>query len=105
MKTAKLYDLASTIRSKNGKVDLVTFDIIFEDVEGYKRVKRYLTREKVKELYNVPDEDIYYFGYLDEGLLIKFTLKRRRPSGSPGDTDILGSQWYGPLLDLEIPLE
>ncbi len=28
---------------------------------------------------------------------------RLRPSGSPGDPDIFGSQQYAPLLDLEVP--
>ena len=37
------------------------------------------------------------------GNAIKFTIYRLRPSGSPGDWDILGCQQYGPLLDLEIP--
>ena len=28
---------------------------------------------------------------------------RARPSGSPGETDVMGSQMYPPLLDLELP--
>jgi len=34
---------------------------------------------------------------------IKFTIYRLRPSGSPGDWDILGCQQYGPLLEVEVP--
>ena len=39
----------------------------------------------------------------DPALAIKFTIRRRMPSGSPGDADIFGSQQYGPLLDLVVP--
>jgi len=38
----------------------------------------------------------------DPGNAIKFTIARRRPSGSPGDPDIFGSQQYAPLLDIEV---
>jgi hypothetical protein len=34
---------------------------------------------------------------------IKFTILRAKPSGSPGDWDILGCQAYGPLVDLDVP--
>lgn len=37
-------------------------------------------------------------------LAIRFTIRRTIPSGSPGDRDMFGSQHYGPLLDVEIPL-
>ena len=40
----------------------------------------------------------------DPALAIKFTIRRTLPSGSPGDGDIFGSQQYGPLLGLEIPV-
>ncbi|HEY4863981.1 MAG TPA: DUF4387 family protein, partial [Candidatus Dormibacteraeota bacterium] len=30
-------------------------------------------------------------------------MRRRRPSGDPGETDVFGAQQYAPLLDLEIP--
>ena len=34
---------------------------------------------------------------------IKFNIYRLRPSGSPGDWDMLSRQQYGPLLKIEIP--
>ena len=73
----KLSELASTVRSKNAGVNQITFDIIFPDRETYRRVVA--------------------------SNAIKFTIYRLRPSGSPGDWDILGCQHYGPLLELEIP--
>jgi len=102
---AKLSELAKTIRSKNAGVDLITFDIIFTDRARYERVKkaRVLTREAIAALYRLDPARIYEFVEFDPGNAIKFTIKRRQPSGSPGDPDIFGSQQYAPLLDVEVP--
>jgi hypothetical protein len=51
---------------------------------------------------------------IDEGLIVnhvtmpdlnavKFTIRRPRSSGGPGDADVFGSQQYAPLLDVVIP--
>ena len=105
MKTRKLSELAKTVRSKNAGVDLVTFDIIFSDRSTYERVKRarVVTRESVCALYQITPERIADFVEFDPGNAIKFTLYRRRPSGSPGDPDIFGAQQYAPLLEIEVP--
>jgi hypothetical protein len=34
---------------------------------------------------------------------IKFTIRRLKPSGTPGETDVFGSQQYAPLFDVEVP--
>lgn len=101
----KLSEMASTVRSKNAGVNQVTFDIIFPDRKTYERAVRSgaITRETVARLYNIPQSRISDFVTFEVGNAIKFTLYRLRPSGSPGDWDILGCQQYGPLLDLEIP--
>jgi hypothetical protein len=100
----KLSDLASTIRSKNAGVNQITFDIIFPDRESYRRVlaSRAISRDSVAELFRIPSTRISDFVTFDVANAIKFTLFRLRPSGSPGDWDILGCQQYGPLLDIEI---
>lgn len=105
MSTKKLMELAGTIRSKNAGVNQITFDIIFYNCEIYQRVKktRALTKETVAALYGLAPARVSDFVEFDAGNAIKFTLYRLRPSGSPGDWDILGCQQYGPLLDLEIP--
>lgn len=102
---AKLSELASTIRSKNAGVNQITFDIIFPDAQSYRRVlaTQAITRQSVARLFSIPDARISDFVTFDLANAIKFTLYRLRPSGSPGDWDILGCQQYGPLLDLEIP--
>lgn len=46
----------------------------------------------------------YNFICFDVVNAIKFTLYRTKPNGSPGDWDILGSQHYGPLVELDIPI-
>ena len=105
MATARLNELAKTIRSKNAGVDKITFDVIFRDRENYERVKRarVLTREKVAALYKIPESRISDFVEYDPGCAIKFTIYRLTPSGSAGDGDIFGAQQYAPLLDLEVP--
>ena len=101
----KLSDLASTIRSKNAGVTQITFDIIFPDENSYRRVlaSGAITKQTIARLFNIPDERISHFVEYQPANAIKFTLYRLRPSGSPGDWDILGCQQYGPLLDIDIP--
>ena len=101
----KLTELASTVRSKNAGVNQITFDIIFPDRKTYERAVRSgaITRDSIAKLYNIPQSRISDFVTFEVGNAIKFTLYRLRPSGSPGDWDILGCQQYGPLLELEIP--
>ena len=105
MKTVKLSTLAKTIRSKNAGVDKITFDVIFAERANYERVKRaaVLTRETIAALYGISQERICDFVEFDPANAIKFTIYRLRPSGSPGDPDIFGSQQYAPLLDIDVP--
>ena len=101
----RLSDIASTVRSKNAGVNQITFDIIFPNPESYKRVlaSGAITKESIARLYRIPESRISDFVTFDLANAIKFTLYRLRPSGSPGDWDILGCQQYGPLLEVEIP--
>lgn len=101
----KLSDLASTIRSKNAGVNQITFDIIFPDKARYQRVlaSGAITKEGVAALFGIPLARISDFVTFDVANAIKLTIYRLRPSGSPGDWDILGCQQYGPLLEIEIP--
>src|SRR4051812_483345 len=101
----RLSELASTVRSKNAGVNQITFDIIFPDAASYQRAlaSNAITRESIARLYRIPESRISDFVTFSPANAIKFTLYRLRPSGSPGDWDILGCQQYGPLLDIEIP--
>jgi len=101
----RLMDVATTVRSKNAGVDCITFDVIFKDPHAYRVVKEsgVLTPERVADLYGIDRGRIVRFVAFDPALAIKFTIRRRQPSGSPGETDVMGSQMYAPLLDLEVP--
>lgn len=100
----RLSEMASTIRSKNAGVDLITFDILFKSQELYERAKASpaLSRAAIAQLYQVPDERIYSYVAFDPARAIKFTLRRLRPSGSAGEHDVFGAQQYAPLLDVEV---
>lgn len=103
--SARLRELASTIRSKNAGVDHITFDIIFRSRENFERVRDagVITRESMAALYRVEPARITHFVVYEPGNAIKFTIRRSRPSGSPGETDVFGSQQYAPLFDIAVP--
>ena len=101
---ARLRDLASTIRSKNAGVDHITFDVIFRDRANFERVRDagVLSRAKVAMLYNIPESRVTDFVVFEPANAIKFTIRRDRPSGSPGEKDVFGAQQYAPLFDVEV---
>lgn len=105
-RTKTLSELAKTVRSKNAGVDRITFDVIFQDDANYELVKEsgVLSRESVARLYKLDPARITDFVTYDPARAIKFTILRKRPSGSAGDGDIFGAQQYAPLLDLEVPV-
>jgi hypothetical protein len=100
-----LRDLATTIRSKNAGVDHITFDVIFRDRANFERVRdaRVLSRAAVAALYGIPEQRVTDFVVFEPGNAIKFTIRRERPSGSPGESDVFGAQQYAPLFDIEVP--
>jgi hypothetical protein len=107
MATKKLSEIAKTIRSKNAGVDKITFDVIFADSSSYDLVRRsgVLSRAAVCDVFGIPDSRITDYVEFDPALAIKFTIFRTVPSGSPGDADIFGSQQYGPLLGIMVPVD
>jgi len=101
----KLKDLASTIRSKNAGVDHITFDVLFRDRSSFERVRDsdVLTPDTVSQLYRIDKARISDFVVFEPANAIKFTIARLRPSGSPGEHDLYGSQQYAPLFEVEVP--
>lgn len=101
----KLKDLASTIRSKNAGVDHITFDVLFRDRSSFERVRDsgVLTPDTVSRLYRIDKARISDFVVFEPANAIKFTIRRVRPSGSPGEHDLYGSQQYAPLFEVEVP--
>ncbi len=106
-RTVKLASLAKTIRSKNAGVDKITFDVIFSRRADYDLVRQsgVLSREAICRLYGIPDSRVSDHVAFEPALAIKFTIYREQPSGSVGDPDIFGSQQYGPLLDIAVPVD
>ena len=107
MSTARLVDLATTIRSKNAGIYNVTFDVLFDDWSRYQLVRdaNVLTPQRMAELFGVGLDQVVGVIAHDAGQGIKITLRRKRPSGNPGDPDILACQQHAPLYDLLVPLE
>lgn len=107
MTEVSIIDIAKTIRSKNAGVDRITFDIIFQNREVYEHIRdnELLSAEDVLTLYQIESDRLAVFTFFDPAKAVKFTLLRNRPSGSPGEHDVMGAQQYPPLLDLtfEIP--
>jgi hypothetical protein len=102
---ARLAELAKEISSKNAGAFSLTFDIVFDDPEIYARVKRaqVITAESIANAYGMPIEDVLDVVEFDQGNAFKVAVRRTRPSGSVGETDVFGAQQYAPLLDFEVP--
>jgi len=62
-----------------------------------------LSAERVAELYRIPRERVTDFVVFEPANAIKFTIRRERSSGSPGEGDVFGAQQYAPLFDIEVP--
>jgi hypothetical protein len=100
---AKLYELASLIRSKNAGPFQLTIDVMFADRETYERVlaSGVISAQRFSDLYGTPIDDVRVMNY-DSAYSIKVTIPRPITSGDLGDGDMMGGQLYGPLVELEI---
>lgn len=103
----KLSDVARVIRSKNAGPFMVTFDVIFEDVETLEKVRATgsLTGQTVACLYGVSANEIVDFAYYPVARAVKFSMYRPQPSGARFDTDVYGAQQHAPLLTMPIALD
>jgi len=101
----RLVELATTIRSKNAGVDHITFDIICRERGNFERVRDSgaLSPSAVARLFGVDETRVTDFVVFEPANAIKFTIRRLRPSGGMGESDLFGSQQYAPLFDVEIP--
>lgn len=81
----------------------VTLDIMFRERRYFDlfREKKIITARKIARLYRIPESDVLKIVYFEPSQAIKVTIKRKIPSGAPGDTDIYGAQQHVPLFDLE----
>jgi hypothetical protein len=102
--STKLIDLVQFLFSKNAGPYLVTFDAVFDNEDAYRRVcdSAVFTKERMAALFKVPTERILSVHRYDAGRVIKFTMIREISSGDFGDRSVFGSQWWAPLISLEI---
>ena len=99
-----LGELAKLIRSKNAGPFNLTFDIMFEEEDTYRRVigSGAVTKEPFGRIYNIPEEKILLVHH-DAARAIKISIPRPFFSADLGDSDCYGGQQFGPLVDMEIP--
>ncbi|KAJ6077051.1 hypothetical protein N7499_009032 [Penicillium canescens] len=101
----EMKDIAKIIRSKNSGPFEMTFDIMFDTEEAYKRVKHanILTNECVMRMYHLQPEDIITNMFFEPALAWKCTIRRPWEQGTVGERDTLGTQQHGPLLTIVVP--
>ncbi|KAL2855391.1 CoA-transferase family III domain-containing protein [Aspergillus pseudoustus] len=101
----KLLEIAKIIRSKNSGPFELTFDVMFDNEEAYRRVKdaNILTNERMMELYHLKREDIITNMFFEPALSWKCTIRRPWEQGTVGERDTLGTQQHGPLLNIMVP--
>ena len=102
---ARLYDLASVVRSKNSGPFEITLDVLFDDPVIYERVKHsgVITRELIAELYHVDISKVTALVFFDPACGFKATFSRKISSGTSLDHDVYGAQQHTPLANVEIP--
>lgn len=100
----RLIDIAKVLRSKNAGPLQVTFDIMFENKESYKRVinSGVISEDEIARIYGVDKNDVLITEY-DIVNSIKITIPRRYISGELLDNDVYGCQQHVPLSDILIP--
>jgi len=101
---AKLGDLARLIRSKNAGPFQLTFDVMFDDDQVYRKVleAKVLTKPIFASLYQVQEKDVLFFEH-DAARAIKITIPRPCVQCDPDDGDAYGGQQHSPLVELEVP--
>ena len=103
--TCYLGDIASIIRSKNAGPYELTFDVLFDNEDTYKKVKRcgILNQATVAQLCHIDKGDVIASLFWDPARAFKATIKRPSVSGAFGETDTHGSQQHVPFLYLTLP--
>lgn len=78
MKEYKLYELATVIRSKNSGPFQITLDVLFDDVEIYRKIKEsgIISKERIAALYRMEESRIQQIVFFDTALGFKITYDR-----------------------------
>lgn len=96
-----LAQTAKYVRSKNAGPFVLTIDIFCDSEESYNAVKnsKNLTEKTLEDIYHVSGVEKFV---LDNLKIVKFSMPRPFPQGSPHDADMHGGQQYVRLLDIEL---
>ena len=100
---SELWQLTKLIRSKNAGPFELTFDIMFKDEAGFRKVVDggKLSADLIAQLYKVDLKQVRYF-VVAPLLTIKISIPRPIFSGDVNDTDVYGGQFHGPLVKLQV---
>lgn len=100
-----LLDLAKVIRSKNAGPFEITFDVMFDDVAKYQRVKDsgVINAHRIAGMYGVRLDDVLVCRAYDPAVAFKITIRRPVGSGDIEDRDVYGCQQHVPLTAIEVP--
>ncbi|MGC9318293.1 MAG: DUF4387 domain-containing protein [Armatimonadota bacterium] len=100
----RLYDCATSLRSKNAGPFTLTIDVVLPDEKTFRQVAEAaaLSAERVAALYGVESRSVRIVPF-ERVLTVKITLPRPgASSGAPGDRDVYGCQQHSPLADVQI---
>jgi len=99
----KLWEMTRLIRSKNAGPFELTFDIIFKNTAGYKKVRdaKVISISWVANTYGVEESLVKVIEY-PAAKAIKVTIPRPVISGDIMDSDVYGGQQHGPFVELDI---
>ena len=94
-------DVATVVRSTNAGPYELTLDVVLADPEAYERAVRAVTRERIAELYAVPEVVVLELGPPAPAHALKITVRRPLAAGALGGADVYGEQ-HAPLPELEL---
>ncbi len=103
MRTRRLSEPCSLIRSKNAGPFWLTFDFVAHDQDSYDLIvgSGAITAELFAELYGADPELTIVVNH-PAAHAVKVSFPRPVRQGDLRDTDGYGGQFYAPLVDLEI---
>jgi len=103
----KLIDIASVIRSKNSGPYELTFDIMFNDFDMYKKIAaaKVFNASMFAALYGIKESSVMEVINFDPAKAIKITIERPLCSGNLGETDVYGAQQHAPLMGFEFSMD
>jgi Domain of unknown function (DUF4387)/Acyclic terpene utilisation family protein AtuA len=104
--THRLLDMAVVIRSKDGGINRLTFDIIFTSGENYEAALRsnVFSKNNVAKILALSVDRVVGTFFVDTCNAIKISIDRRNISASVDERDVFGAQQQAAIECLSIPI-